>query len=167
MRREVLAIFSYQRDCLIDPVDYVRSVRECPQFCPMMLWGCSHGDLHGRNVLVSVMDDVVSLPAVYDFANTGLDNLVGWGFVKLETELKVRILPLLLNGPEAKFLFQVLQFECYLAAAANALHDQKDLPKDEFESTGLNDLAAILLAIRRQARRHLGIQRQRNRRWLK
>jgi hypothetical protein len=166
IRREVLAILSYQRDSLIDPVDYLRSVRDCPQYCPLLLWGCSDGDLHGRNVLVSVLDDDVSLPAVYDFADMGLDNLVGWDFVKLETELKVRILPLLLNGPEAKFLSQLLQFECFLAAAANAIHDQKDVPRAEFETKGLNDLAAILVAIRRQARRHLGLQRQRDRKWL-
>ena len=93
IRREVLAMLSYEREWLIDPIDYLRSVRECPQFCPLLLWGCSDGDLHGRNVLVSVLDDDVSLPAVYDFADMGLENLVGWDFVKLETELKVRILP--------------------------------------------------------------------------
>ncbi len=108
----------------------------------------------------------MSLPAVYDFADMGLDNLIGWDFVKLETELKVRILPLLVKGPESKFLSQVLKFERYLAAATNALHDQKDAPTAEFESQGVNDLAAILLSIRRQGQRHLGLQRQRDRKWL-
>jgi len=108
----------------------------------------------------------VSLPAVYDFADMGLDNLIGWDFVKLETELKVRILPLLLKGLESKFLSQVLKFERCLAAATNALHDQKGAPTAEFQSQGVNDLAAILLSIRRQGQRHLGIQRQRDRKWL-
>ncbi|MBI3467529.1 MAG: DUF4071 domain-containing protein [Planctomycetes bacterium] len=164
-RREVLAMLSHKRHCLIDPVDYLRSVRECPQVCPLLLWGCSDGDLHGRNVLVTVLDEDASLPAVYDYADMGLDNLVGWDFVKLETELKVRVLPLLLNGPEVDYLFNVLKFECYLAACTNAMHDQKELPKAEFDPE-LMRLAQILLTIRKQARRHLGVQRLRDRQWL-
>jgi len=166
IRREVLAMLSYKRNCLIDPVDYLRSVLACPQYCPLLLWGCSHGDLHGRNVLVSVMDDDVTLPAVYDYADMGLENVVGWDFVKLETELKVRVLPLLLKGPEVNFLFEVLKFECYLAACTNAMHDQKDMPEAAFDSEGLKRLAAILLIIRQQAQRHLGILRMRDRKWL-
>lgn len=165
IRREVLAMLSHKRRCLIDPVDYLRSVRECPQYCPLLLWGCSDGDLHARNVLVTVLDEDVSLPAVYDYADMGLENLVGWDFVKLETELKVRVLPILLNGPEAEYLFKVLKFECYLAACTNAMHDEKEFPKGDFDP-GLNRLAQLLLTIRRQARRHLGVQRFRDRQWL-
>jgi hypothetical protein len=166
IRREVLAMLSYKRNCLIDPVDYLRSVLECPQYCPLLLWGCAHGDLHGRNVLVSVMDDDVTLPAVYDYADMGLENVIGWDFVKLETEVKVRVLPLLLNGPEVGYLFEVLKFECYLAACTNAMHDMKDMPEAEFKHEGLKRLAEIVLTIRRQARRHLGLLRMRDRKWL-
>jgi hypothetical protein len=166
IRREVLGMLSYRRNCLIDPVDYLRSVKECPRFCPLLLWGCSHGDLHGRNVLVSVLDDDVTLPAVFDYAEMGLENLVGWDFVKLETELKVRVLAQLLDGPETDYLFTVLKFECFMAACSLAMHNQEKLPEAEFKPEGLNRLASILLAIRRQAQRHLGVQRNRDRQWL-
>jgi hypothetical protein len=166
IRREVLGTLSSRRNCLIDPIDYLGSVQKCPQYCPLLLWGCSDGDLHGRNVLVTVLDDAVTLPAVFDYADMGLENLVGWDFVKLETELKVRVLPQLLDGPEADYLFTVLKFECFLASSTNAMHDQKELPKAAFKSEGLNRLATILVAIRRQAQRHLGVQRLRDRQWL-
>jgi hypothetical protein len=166
IRREVLGMLSYRRNCLIDPVDYLRSVKECPRFCPLLLWGCSHGDLHGRNMLVSVLDDDVTLPAVFDYADMGLENLVGWDFVKLETELKVRVLAQLLEGPETDYLFTVLKFECFLAACSLAIHNQEKPPEAAFKPEGLNRLAAILVAIRRQAQRHLGVQRLRDRQWL-
>jgi hypothetical protein len=166
IRREVLAVLSYRRNCLIDPVDYLRSVQECPEYCPLLLWGCSHGDVHGHNVLVSVLDDAVTLPAVYDYGDMGLENLVGWDFVKLETELKVRVLPQVLDGTEADYLFTVLKFECFLASYCNAMHNQWPLPRAEFKQKGLNRLASIILAIRRQAQRHLGDQRLRDRQWL-
>src|SRR5207248_1022955 len=111
-------------------------------------WGCSDGDLHGRNVLVSVLDDDVTLPAVFDYSDMGLANLVGWDFIKLETELKVRVLPLLLNGPEVNYLFTVLNFECFLAACTNAMHDGREPPESKLPSEGLARLAKILLAIR-------------------
>jgi tetratricopeptide (TPR) repeat protein len=95
-----------------------------------------------------------------------LENLVGWDFVKLETELKARALPLLLNGPEPQFLFQVLAFEVFLARSTLAIHNQQEPPQPEFALPGLNRLATILLTIRKQARRHLGVQRLRDRQWL-
>ena len=115
IRREVLGYLATRRHCFIDPADYLKSVIACPEFCPLLLWGCSHGDLHGRNVLVSILDDDVSLPALFDYEEMGLSNPVGWDFVKLETELKVRILPLIYTGPETEFLTKVGLFECYLA----------------------------------------------------
>jgi hypothetical protein len=95
-----------------------------------------------------------------------LENLVGWDFVKLETELKVRVLPQLLDGAEAGFLRTVLKFECFLAASSLAMHNQAELPQPTFQPEGLNRLARIILAIRRQAQRHLGVQRLRDRQWL-
>ena len=159
---------SGKRDFLIDPVDYLRSVEQCPQFCPLLLWGCADGDLHGRNVLVTAVSDEVALPAAFDYADMGLDNLVGWDFVKLETELKVRALPRLHAhvGTWPEYHEAVLRFECHLAAATLAMHDEQEMPRTNLGSHGLQRLAEILLTIRQQARRHLGIQRLRDRQWL-
>jgi hypothetical protein len=165
-RREVLGMLSYQKHELIDPVDFLRSVQELPETCPLLLWGCSHGDLHGHNVLLSELEDDVTLPAVFDFADMSLENLVGWDFVKLETELKSRALPLLANGPEPAFLFQVLAFEVHLARCTLAIHNEQKPPEPSFAVEGLNRLAGIVLTIRQQARRHLGVQRLRDRQWL-
>ena len=168
IRREVLGSMSGKRDFLIDPVDYLRSVEQCPQFCPLLLWGCADGDLHGRNVLVTAVSDEVALPAAFDYADMGLDNLVGWDFVKLETELKVRALPRLHAhvGTWPEYHEAVLRFECHLAAATLAMHNEQEMPRTNLGSHGLQRLAEILLTIRQQARRHLGIQRLRDRQWL-
>src|SRR5262249_21122600 len=83
-------------DDFLDPVDAFRFLLDAaqsrpPQNCfPWVLRGRSHGDLHGRNVLVGRVDDAVHWPALYDYEAMANDNLIGWDFVKLETELKVR-----------------------------------------------------------------------------
>jgi hypothetical protein len=136
-----------------------------------LLWGCSHGDLHGRNVLVSILDDDVSLPALFDYEKMGTKNLVGWDFVKLETELKVRALPLIFTGPEPGFIHEVGRFEDYLARRTQAMHDQREetevqKAQDYRGPESARRLARILLTIRREARRHLGLLRHRGRQWL-
>ena len=55
-----------------------------------MLRGCAHGDLHGRNILVGIVRDQAMWPTVFDYEDMGPCNLIGWDFVKLETELKIR-----------------------------------------------------------------------------
>ena len=57
---------------------------------PRMLRGCAHGDLHGRNILVGIVRDQAMWPTVFDYEDMGPRNLIGWDFVKLETELKIR-----------------------------------------------------------------------------
>src|SRR5262249_14449306 len=69
---------------------------------PGMLRGYAHGDLHGRNVLVGVVRERVLWPTVFDYEHMGPGNLVGWDFVKLETELKVRAYDALFPRPEAQ-----------------------------------------------------------------
>ena len=70
------------------------------------------------------------------------------------------------NGPEPEFLFQALAFEVFLARSALAIHNQQEPAKPDFPVPGLNRLATLLLTIRQQARRHLGVQRLRDRQWL-
>jgi hypothetical protein len=64
---------------------------------PQMLVGSSHGDLHGRNILVGVQRGEAEYPAVFDYGEMGTDNALIWDFVKLETELKVRMIPFLME----------------------------------------------------------------------
>jgi tetratricopeptide (TPR) repeat protein len=64
--------------------------------------GRSHGDLHGRNVLVGVQRGEAEYPAVFDYGEMGDGNVPVWDFVKLETEMKVRLLLGLYEDEEAR-----------------------------------------------------------------
>ncbi len=99
------------------------------QWVPRMLRGCSHGDLHGRNVLVGVVRNRALWPAVFDYENMGPCNLLGWDFVKMETELKIRAFPELFpGGSDADFVRQVQQFETGLADLTEQYHTQSHWP---------------------------------------
>ena len=79
----------------LDPVDFVRwSMQDSGgKRLPATLVGRTHGDLHARNVLVGVRRGEVQYPAVYDYGDMSSHNVLAWDFAKLETELKVRLLP--------------------------------------------------------------------------
>ena len=83
----------------LDPVDFVGWMMkpENKLFLPDSLVGRSHGDLHGRNVLVGVRRGEVEYPAVFDYGEMRPDNVLAWDFAKLETELKVRLLSRILS----------------------------------------------------------------------
>jgi hypothetical protein len=166
-RREALGLLSRRRDTFLDPCDYLAGVLRCPQFGPRMLRGCGHGDLHGRNILVSLADDEATAPAVFDYEDMAPDNLLAWDFVKLETELKVRAVQALFPGPDSRFLEEVHDLEVKLAEQTEARHDGNcwDDPPRELESER-GRLMALVLAVRRQAARHLGAARGRGREWL-
>ena len=83
----------------LDPVDYVRWALENNEL-PETLVGCSHGDLHGRNILVGVRRGEAEFPIVFDYGDMAPTNVLAWDFVKLEMELKTRLLPKLLLDPE-------------------------------------------------------------------
>jgi hypothetical protein len=78
----------------LDPCDYVTYALRTGTIAPTLL-GRGHGDLHGRNILVCVYRGEVDYPAVFDYGDMGIKNVLAWDFVKLETELKVRLLPIL------------------------------------------------------------------------
>jgi len=75
----------------LDPCDYVNWALAWKRL-PQTLVGRSHGDLHGRNILVGVQRGEVEFPAVFDYGDMDDKNVLVWDFVKLETELKVRLL---------------------------------------------------------------------------
>lgn len=75
----------------VDPYDYVLWALE-QKYVPPTLVGPSHGDLHGRNIIVGVSRDEAEFPVVIDYGDMSDGNAVVWDFVKLEGELKVRLL---------------------------------------------------------------------------
>ena len=88
----------------LDPVDYFRAMlidTDTPQV-PATLFGPGHGDLHGRNVVVGILRNEVFQPSVFDYGDMSLNNLPVWDFVKLEMELKCRLLSHLCDSSDAR-----------------------------------------------------------------
>ena len=85
----------------VDPYDYVGWALQRKRF-PQTLVGRSHGDLHGRNILVGVERGEAEYPAVFDYGEMSDSNALVWDFVKLECELKVRFLFSLYQDDEAR-----------------------------------------------------------------
>ena len=92
----------------LDPFDYLNWAFKQHRI-PSTLVGRAHGDLHGRNILVVVCRGEVVQPAVFDYGDMSERNLPVWDFVKLELELKTRILPSLYHNSEAQ---RALQATC-------------------------------------------------------
>lgn len=169
-----------------DPVDLFRAVERhvarggAPaDLVPILLRGRGHGDLHGRNVLVGRVGDRVLWPAVYDHEHMGKRNLVGWDFVKLETEFKVRAYPLLFPGLPRASVPAVVRFERALFAKTEECREVGAWPEkpeavdpagwapvsDEADRHAAR-LAWLILKVREAAGRHLGLLRGRTREWL-
>jgi hypothetical protein len=100
------------------------------ELLPTLRRGRAHGDLHGRNVLVGVVEDEVVWPAVYDFESMRPDNFIAWDFVKLETELKIRVFrrvfPLM---PLSEFAPKVMTFDHGLNRWTNWCNDGERWPR--------------------------------------
>ena len=133
---------------------------------PRLLRGCAHGDLHGRNILVGIVRERAMWPAVFDYEDMGPDNLIGWDFVKLETELKIRAYPAIFAGGESSFISAVSTFEKEL----NAMTEQAQLddawPSAPDATDGRSRLRSILLLLRQMASYELGSNRGRFQDWL-
>lgn len=168
LRREALAILAVRENlAFLDPFDYLQGAIDGRHPVPFMLVGNSHGDLHGRNVQVGHLPEEVGAPAVFDYGDMHPANHVGWDFVKLETELKVRIYKHLFPRERPQFLKQVQAFEVRLAARTVALHHNSPSLEPPAETDErLERLVKVLLEVRRQARRCLGSDRHRLHRWL-
>jgi len=85
----------------LDPYEYVAWALVHGAVPPTLV-GHTHGDLHGRNVLLGVQRGEADYPAVFDYGEMGPDNVLAWDFVKMESELKVRLLPALYRDPRAR-----------------------------------------------------------------
>ncbi len=84
----------------LDPIDFVRWAMHDVQGgrLPRTLVGRAHGDMHARNILVGIRRGEVQYPAVFDYGDMGPANVLAWDFAKLETELKVRSLALIIHN---------------------------------------------------------------------
>lgn len=91
----------------LDPCDYVQwLLQHRTDKIPPTLVGRSHGDFHGRNVVLGVSRGEAEYPVIIDYGDISDRNALVWDFVKLETELKVRILHALFNdAPTRKQVF--------------------------------------------------------------
>jgi len=126
LRRDLLWLLCTRTGCCLDPYDYICWVLERGTL-PQTLVGRSHGDLHARNILVGVQHGEAQYPAVFDYGDMDDQNVLVWDFVKLETELKVRLLQPLYQNDEAR-LALVAQFR-ELRAQNGWPSDQRPSPK--------------------------------------
>jgi hypothetical protein len=200
--------------CFLSPVVYLRYVREhfrpdgsvpiagsphlpaaaLTDVVPEMARGRAHGDLHDRNVVVGVDGLDVPFVRVYDHENMGPDNLIGWDFVKMEFEFKIRAYERILKPLSVEELVKLVQLvEIELAELVERYYREGKWP--EIDKDGpptarrldklvlqvapkldvwrrgelvlrLQRLAAIILSVRHCAADYLGSGLGRPRRWL-
>lgn len=182
LRTEIGLLIATCGESYRDPVTYIEQVRKAidrhdrppgeagqvPLDAPVpgMLRGPAHGDLHGRNVLVGLVRDRVLFPALFDYEEMGRDNFIGWDFVKMEYELKMRAYAAILPRVEPVFAAEVHQHELMLAELTEDHH--RDGSWDDTlcrtAQTPLARLAAVVTQIRHLASVHLGSNR--SQRWL-
>jgi hypothetical protein len=123
----------------LDPVDYVRWAMTTQKHLPGTLVGRSHGDLHARNVLVGIRREEVQYPAVFDYGDMSDRNVLAWDFAKLETELKVRLLPVVVRDETVS--------ACLLERSRLRKPSQdQPVPKVRSENTDRADRLAAFLA---------------------
>ena len=159
-----------------DPVSFLKFLRQAegessdiiPELIPTILRGFAHGDLHGRNVLIGRVGDRVLWPAVFDYGDMGADKVIGWDFVKMETEFKIRAYPHIF--PEAttipSFVPEVVTFENKLFERTELCRDSCRWPAKPDKATPEDRFAWLILKIRQHAETHLGYRKNRSREWL-
>jgi hypothetical protein len=152
----------------VDPALYFNETK-FPKM-PEVLVGTSHGDLHGRNILVGIVEGEARWPVVFDYEDVKCCNLVGWDFVKLETELKKAALAdpaIFPSENDADLIQKLYDFERRLSMQTKTRYDHNDWSREMDErQPALNSLMRILLTIRRMACKCLEVRRGRSRRWL-
>src|SRR5205085_1532427 len=150
-----------------DPDDPELPLPTVPDLIPRMLRGCAHGDLHGRNILVGIVRDQAMWPTVFDYEDMGPRNLIGWDFVKLETELKIRAFISVFSGKETiPFAREVQAFEIELDRRTEEFYHGTPWPDVGNPGSPSERLSLVLLSIRRMAAQHLGMNHGRPNDWL-
>ncbi len=105
-------------------------------------------------------------PAVFDYGDMGTDNLIGWDFVKLEAEFKLRAYPDLFPDRVIPFAEQVLRTERDLHEETEQRRNERRWPTAPTDDTRLARLRWLVLTIRRHAAQHLGLYCNRSGEWL-
>ena len=182
IRQRVNAAFAVGFTRFFDPVDYYRYLNEkvaagdAEEVIPQTTRGLSHGDLHGRNALVGIdHEERANFAALFDYESISDDNLIGWDFVIMETELKNRIYNKIFEPANpsiprdrrnlADFARQVQEFEWELAQAT--LHKKNWDQFTAAATTPRDRLQVILLKIRERAYHVLGRLRAHSIEWLR
>lgn len=150
----------------LDPYRFARhTVRNPHEQIPRLLRGYAHGDLHGRNVLVGRVGDRVLWPTVFDYGDMGTHRLIGWDFVKMETEFKLRACATLFTGPLHPMVGHVIQLEHDIHALTEECRNANQWPTAPAGNTPVDRLRWLVLMIRKHAGQHLSYQ-NRSREWL-
>ena len=167
-RRETLALLAAEHEYFADPIDLLSGIQRAT-VGPEVLRGTAHGDLHGRNVHVAIVNDEVSQCAVYDYEKFSTDNFPAWDFIKLEIETAVRLLDRFGANDMPLFAKQRLRFwrhvatrtEAYERHTAATLEPNLQLPGIEWQR-----LADLIVKLRVLAHENLGRDRGRVYNWL-
>ena len=177
IRQQVTAAFTVGLADYFDPVDYYRFLDAeliagppTTEIVPEVLRGLAHGDLHGRNLLVGIDErEEANFPALFDYESFNANNLIGWDFVEMETETKIRMYERVFAPTSlADYARQVQQFEWELTEATWQCHETMHWPlRDAEVRTPRDRLRVILLAIRQNAFRTLGPPRGNSMEWLR
>jgi hypothetical protein len=173
---EALAVFDPMigqsvYDTFIDPIDYLRPVfseKAASGQAPRMRIGTAHGDLHGRNAMIGLIEDEVGSIGIFDFEDVDPDNLLVWDFVKLETETKIRAYPIVFGQLKLdRFVKSVHEFEVGMAKQTESFNEIGQWPAiAESMSIEQQRLLTLIRTIRAEAFRCLGRRLQRRHEWL-
>ena len=106
-------------------------------------------------------------PTVFDYEDMSPGNLIGWDFVKLETELKIRAYLDVFEGTtRSQFIAGIQHFEIGLNELTEQCHLNRNWPTIGDPKTREERLRTLLLTIRRMASEQLGENHGRPNDWL-
>lgn len=130
---------------------------------PPLTRGKTHGDLHGRNGLVGLYEEHANFPVVFDYEHSGAGKLIGWDFVKLEFETKIRVFEAILGSLSLRaFGKEVIRFERQLWEDTEQLQQMVA----SGAAQPLDRLRYLLLTLRHRAAYSLGASKVRTGNWL-
>lgn len=146
----------------LDPIHFLSVWLDpaCGAPFPSCLFGPCHGDLHGRNIRIGLKDEEVHGAVAFDYEKMSLMRPIAREFVKLETELKVRLLDTVVREriKDGNYRFPIIEFEKELNQATLRLDGTPFSSPKEFPNAARR-LFEILLKIRDCARKVLGQSR--------
>jgi tetratricopeptide (TPR) repeat protein len=115
-------------------------------------------------------------PVVFDYEDMSPGNWLGWDFVKMETELKVRAYPSVFSGPLTAdrgaaeggelFVESVFRHESETARETERRHRNNAWPIVTDAASPPERLGRLVLEVRHRAALHLGVNVGRANRWL-